>query len=87
MALTPEIWRRIQVHDGTLDELHDHIQLTMGWTNSHLCSFRVRGISCANQELCEDDEGLLEWNGPFDPKKFDADQATLAMQLGVRRWA
>src|SRR5947209_7583552 len=32
----PPIWRRIQVKDGTLDELHEHIQTAMGWTNSHL---------------------------------------------------
>ena len=37
----PAIWRRIQVKDGTLDKLHEHIQTAMGWTNSHLHHFRV----------------------------------------------
>jgi hypothetical protein len=37
----PPIWRRIQVQDGTLDKLHEHIQTAMGWTNSHLHHFRV----------------------------------------------
>jgi hypothetical protein len=37
----PPIWRRIQVKDGTLDRLHEHIQTAMGWTNSHLHHFRV----------------------------------------------
>jgi hypothetical protein len=37
----PPIWRRIQVKDGTLDNLHEHIQTAMGWTNSHLHHFRV----------------------------------------------
>jgi hypothetical protein len=37
----PPIWRRIQVKDGTLDKLHEHIQSAMGWTNSHLHHFRV----------------------------------------------
>src|SRR5262245_15871769 len=37
----PAIWRRIQVKDGTLDRLHEHIQTAMGWTNSHLHHFRV----------------------------------------------
>src|SRR5262249_35780906 len=32
----PAIWRRIQVEDCTLDNLHEHIQTAMGWTNSHL---------------------------------------------------
>src|SRR5262249_44446619 len=27
----PPIWRRIQVKDGTLDKLHEHIQTAMGW--------------------------------------------------------
>jgi hypothetical protein len=37
----PPIWRRIQVKDCTLDELHEHIQTAMGWTNSHLHHFKV----------------------------------------------
>jgi hypothetical protein len=36
----PAVWRRIQVKDGTLDKLHEHIQTAMGWTNSHLHHFR-----------------------------------------------
>jgi hypothetical protein len=38
----PPIWRRIQVKDGTLDKLHEHIQAAMGWTNSHLHHFRIK---------------------------------------------
>jgi len=37
----PPIWRRIQVQDCTLDQLHEHIQTAMGWTNSHLNHFRI----------------------------------------------
>jgi hypothetical protein len=38
----PAIWRRIQVPDTILlPHLHGVLQLTMGWTNSHLHSFRV----------------------------------------------
>jgi hypothetical protein len=37
----PPIWRRIQVKDCTLDQLHEHIQTAMGWTNSHLHHFMV----------------------------------------------
>lgn len=37
----PPIWRRIQVKDCTLDRLHEHIQLAMGWTNSHLNHFHI----------------------------------------------
>jgi hypothetical protein len=39
----PPIWRRIQVKDRTLDKLHEHIQTAMGWTNSHLHDFKIRG--------------------------------------------
>jgi len=39
----PPIWRRIQVKDCTLDKLHEHIQTSMGWTNSHLNHFRIDG--------------------------------------------
>lgn len=38
------IWRRIRVRDGTLDDLHEHIQTAMGWTNSHLHHFRIGGM-------------------------------------------
>jgi hypothetical protein len=37
----PPVWRRIQVRDGTLDQLHGYIQTAMGWTNSHLHAFRI----------------------------------------------
>ena len=39
----PAIWRRIEVGDCTLDKLHEHIQTAMGWTNSHLHQFEIKG--------------------------------------------
>jgi hypothetical protein len=40
----PPIWRRLQVPgDTTLGELHDIIQIAMGWTDSHLHQFIVGG--------------------------------------------
>lgn len=39
----PLIWRRILVPEGTLVDLHEHIQTAMGWTNSHLHQFEIRG--------------------------------------------
>lgn len=42
----PEIWRRIHVTDKmTLDDLHDTIQIAMGWTDSHLHRFTIGGKS------------------------------------------
>jgi len=45
----PLIWRRIVVpNDTSLDKLHEVIQITMGWTDSHLhqfiCSHEYYGI-------------------------------------------
>jgi hypothetical protein len=38
----PPIWRRLLVPAGlTLDELHDVLQLAMGWDGSHLHEFRI----------------------------------------------
>lgn len=41
LGIQPPIWRRVQVEDCTLDKLHEHIQTSMGWTNSHLHDFRI----------------------------------------------
>ena len=42
--IRPPIWRRVQVRsDVTLSHLHWVIQLSMGWTNSHLHSFTIHG--------------------------------------------
>ncbi|SRR5579883_3068357 len=41
--IRPPIWRRIQVRsDATLAQLHWAIQISMGWTNSHLHSFNIQ---------------------------------------------
>lgn len=39
----PPIWRRIQVEDGTLGDLHECIQAAMGWENCHLHQFTIDG--------------------------------------------
>jgi len=42
---SPKIWRKVQVNsDISLNELHHIIQISMGWTNSHLYSFRIDKI-------------------------------------------
>ncbi len=55
------IWRRIQVRDGTLDNLHEHIQTAMGWTNSHLNQFRIGEVRYADPLLMEEDFEVLEY--------------------------
>ena len=50
----PKIWRRIQIEDCTLGELHEHIQAAMGWTNSHLHYFEVGGKRYGDPQVLED---------------------------------
>ena len=47
----PAIWRRIQVRDCTLDQLHEHIQSAMGWFNCHLHQFDIKKELFADPEL------------------------------------
>ena len=42
LDIEPAIWRRFVVSSSiTLDRLHDVIQITMGWTDSHLHEFTI----------------------------------------------
>lgn len=61
MNSQPPIWRRIEVPDGTLDDLHEHIQNAMGWTNSHLHQFVIDGHWYGDPELLDDgfDESVI----------------------------
>jgi hypothetical protein len=52
--IAPPVWRRIRVPDCTLDELHDHIQTAMGWTNSHLHHFKVGEQYFGDPELMQE---------------------------------
>ncbi len=43
LDIKPPIWRRIQVEDCTLAELHEYIQAAFGWWNYHLHQFEIDG--------------------------------------------
>jgi len=45
LEIKPPIWRRIQVPDCTVDQLHHFIQSAMGWMHSHLYDFKIDGQS------------------------------------------
>ena len=47
----PPVWRRVQVEDCTLAELHEIIQVAMGWKFSHLYSFEVDGSEYGDPEM------------------------------------
>ena len=55
LDIKPAIWRRIQVQDCTLGDLHEYIQTAMGWWNYHLHQFTIDG----------------ERYGPPSPDDFD----------------
>jgi hypothetical protein len=43
--LRPPIWRRVVLPDNaTLGDLHQVVQLAMGWDNCHMHSFRIGGV-------------------------------------------
>jgi Plasmid pRiA4b ORF-3-like protein len=49
--MKPPIWRRLQVPSTTsLAELHDIIQVAMGWYDCHLHQFEVNGVHYADTE-------------------------------------
>jgi hypothetical protein len=44
LDITPTIWRRIQVTDCTLTDLHEYIQAAFGWSDYHLHQFEIDGV-------------------------------------------
>ncbi len=59
----PLIWRRVQVPGiFTLAQLHDIIQQSMGWSDSHVHQFLVGKISY---------EPTMKMNVPREAKRFD----------------
>ena len=64
-VIEPEIWRRVIFPmDSTLGELHELIQVAMGWENSHLYKFKIRSKSYMDLELCDEisDEAQDCWD-------------------------
>ncbi len=73
LDIEPVIWRRFVVPSSiTLDRLHDVIQITMGWSDSHLHEFAIGkkryteypeskedGLVCGRYHLCD----LIKQNG------------------------
>jgi len=43
LEVEPPIWRRIQIQEGTLADLHELIQASFGWQNCHLHQFTIAG--------------------------------------------
>jgi len=73
----PLIWRRVQVPGAyTLAQLHDVIQLSMGWSDSHVHQFLVGKISY---------EPTMRTHAPRESKRFDEHKYKLyTLEEGMR---
>lgn len=59
--IRPPIWRRIVLPDNfTLGQLHDVIQVTMGWYNCHMHAFRFGDVHYTSQQASEMGEMDME---------------------------
>jgi hypothetical protein len=55
-GVDPPVWRRIHTPDGTLEELHQVIQVTMGWEGVHPYCFTIGGVDYADPATTSDEE-------------------------------
>src|SRR5271156_1275052 len=65
---SPQIWRRIQVTNCTLDTLHEAIQTAIGWTNSHLHQFKIVNEYFGDPELVNEDSGDIQYRDSTQTK-------------------
>lgn len=76
--IKPSIWRRIEVPGAmTFYDLHDAIQIAMGWENCHLWMFSV-----GETEISPESE---QFDFPGQPRARSADGTTLDQMLAGRR--
>lgn len=79
----PPVWRRLEVPgDVTLSSLHEVLQTTMGWTDSHLHCFRTgtkfnAPVFLTRFDADEGDEGVLEGDVRLDQ---------IVAEIGDRLW-
>jgi hypothetical protein len=58
-GIDPPIWRRMHTPDCTLEELHEIIQVTMGWEFAHRYRFTIGGVDYADPAMTSD-EGVAD---------------------------
>ena len=71
VGLLPEIWRRIQVKECTLDRLHEHVQLAFGWWNYHLHQFQIGDITYGAPWLLSDPVEEVEFEDSTQTRLCD----------------
>jgi hypothetical protein len=77
-GIDPPIWRRIRVGDGTLYALHLAIQGAMGWDDSHMAEFELRGVSY----LCR---SIFDHGSENEPGVEDPVEVLLSQLLTLNR--
>jgi hypothetical protein len=75
------IWRRIQVKNGTLDKLHEHIQTAMGWTNSHLHHFRIGDQLYGDPMLLQENFADMDYED-WSPRAMLSNGAFFQVRIG-----
>ena len=68
----PPVWRVVEVADCSLGELHDVIQVAMGWQNSHMYQFVLNGKyygQATTGDLDVEDEDDIRLSQIFTGKK------------------
>jgi len=64
--IKPPIWRRVLVPDTmTLGDMHNVIQVAMGWWDSHMHEFEVNGVTYGSLDDESFYEVLDEWEAPL----------------------
>jgi hypothetical protein len=58
-GVDPPIWRRLEIPDCSLCELHEIIQVAMGWEDYHLHAFTIGDDTYGDPDLREDDSGFV----------------------------
>jgi hypothetical protein len=74
--IDPPIWRRIQVPDCTLGQLHEVLQVVMGWEDCHLHQFIIRGGYYGPR-----DPDARDW----DLEKHDEEETSISKIVKMRR--
>lgn len=54
-SIDPPVWRRLEVPDCPLDELHIILQIAFGWDDAHLYSFHAHGVAYGDPDLFGDE--------------------------------
>ena len=58
--ISPPVWRRLLVPDCSLDDLHEAIQIAMGWDSYHLYSFEVGEVEFTHPEMDDGELNMLD---------------------------